>query len=268
MDRRTTVTLHTGREMPVLGLGTWELTRVTAHTVAYALDLGYRMIDTAADYGSQPGIGEALGRTGVPREEIFLVAKVEEDEDAYDATRRYLDEMRQDHADLMLIHRPPEDGVGEALWEGLARSREEGLTREIGVSNYSVDQMDRLSEAVGEVPVVNQVEWTPFGWSPSMLDHCRERDVVLQGYSPLTRAERLGDDRLARLAADRGATPAQLLLRWALQKGTVPLPKANDRDHLEENLGAFDVRLDEDGMRRLDALNEEWSALGPSLQYL
>ncbi|MFW6201412.1 MAG: aldo/keto reductase [Gemmatimonadota bacterium] len=268
MDSRSTVTLHTGREMPVIGLGTWELTYDTPENVEHALRIGYRMIDTAVDYGSQPGIGEALDRTDVPRREIFLVAKVEEDEDAYDATRRYLDEMRQDYADLILIHRPPPDGVGLGLWEGLRRAREDGLAREIGVSNFSIEQLDRLADASGEVPVVNQIEWTPFGWSAAMLDYCDERGIVIQAYSPLTRAERLNDDTLVELAAEYDATPAQILLRWAIQKGTVPLPKANRKDHQAENLGAFDFEIGEGDMATLDELNEHDSALGPTLEYL
>lgn len=268
MDRRSTLQLHTGREMPVLGLGTWELTRDTAGTVEYALNLGYRMIDTAADYGSQPGIGEALARTDIPREEIFLVAKVEEDDHAYEATRSYLGEMRQEYADLMLIHRPPPGGVGEKLWEGLVRAREDGLTREIGISNYKIEETERLIEAVGEVPVVNQIEWTPFGWSRDMLAYCRDRQIVVQAYSPLTRAERMDDERLARLANRYDATPAQILLRWALQKGTPPLPKANRKAHLEENLGTFEFRIEDEDMATLDRLNEHWSALGSSVQYL
>ncbi|MFO8153838.1 aldo/keto reductase [Thioalkalivibrio sp.] len=268
MELKSTVTLHTGRRMPVFGLGTWELTRDTAGTVERALELGYRMIDTAVDYGSQPGIGEALGRTAIPREEIFLVAKVEENDQAYEATRRYLDEMRQDYADLMLIHRPPRRGVGTDLWEGLVRAREDGLVREIGISNYSIEQMDRLTEEAGESPVVNQIEWTPFGWSREMLDACRERRVVIQAWSPLTRARRLDDDTLRRIADRRDVTPAQVLLRWALQKETVPLPKANDWDHLVENPGALDIELDDDEMAVLDGLNEHWSAVGPAVQYL
>ncbi len=268
MDRHSTLPLHTGREMPVLGLGTWELTDDTAGTVEYALERGYRMIDTAVDYGSQPGIGEALERTDRARDEIFLVAKVEEDEEAYDATRRYLDEMRQEYADLMLIHRPPPGGVGEEIWEGLVRARDDGLTRDIGVSNYSIRQMDRLVESTGEVPVANQIEWTPFGWSPDMLEYCRERSIVIQSYSPLTRADRLDDEELTEMAAEYDRTPAQLLLRWNLQKGVVPLPKANRKDHLVENVGAFDFRISEDDMEALDDLNEHYSSLGSSPQYL
>ncbi len=268
MDSHSTVPLHTGRTMPVMGLGTWELTDDTAGSVEEALQLGYRMIDTAADYGSQPGIGEALRRTEVPREAIFLVAKVEENEDAYEATRRYLGEMDQDYADLMLIHRPPPTGTGRALWEGLIRVREDGLARDIGVSNYATNQIDALVEATGEVPVVNQIEWSPFGWSADMLDYCRARDIVVQAYSPLTRTHRLGDPKLAEVAAAYDRTPAQILLRWNLQRGTVPLPKANRWDHQAENLGAFDFELDEAHMEALDGLNEHYSALGATLQYV
>lgn len=268
MDRTTTLRLHTGREMPVLGLGTWELTRDTAETVAEAIRLGYRMIDTADDYGSQPGIGEALRNPDVDRDKIYLVAKVEEDENAYESTRRSLDEMGLERADLMLIHRPPESGVGADLWEGLVRARDEGLTRDIGVSNYSIRQMEELEEATGEAPAVNQIEWTPFGWSREMLEYCQDRQIVIQGYSPLTRAERLDDERLDAIAADHHATPAQVLLRWNLERGVVPLPKANRIDHVKENLGAFDVELDLSEMNALDGMNEKWSALGPSPQYL
>lgn len=268
MDARSTVQLHTGRRMPIIGLGTWKLTRATAETVEYALEIGYRMIDTAADYGSQPGIGEALRRTGVDRKDVFLVAKVEEDEDAYEATGRYLNEMRQDYADLILIHRPPPGRIGVELWQGLMRAREAGLTRDIGVSNYTAEEIDRLVGSTGEMPVVNQIEWSPFGWSRDMLEYCRARGIVVQAYSPLTHGKRLDDERLSRLAARYGSTPAQLLLRWALQIGVVPLPKANQKDHVVENLGAFDFEISDEDMEKLSDLNERYSSLGPSLAYV
>lgn len=259
--------LNTGRTMPAMGLGTWYLTEDTAGTVEEALRLGYRMIDTAEDYGTQPGIGEALRRTDVPREEVFLVAKVEEDEDAYEATRANLDEMGQAYADLVVIQRPPDEGVGVELWRGLLRAREEGLARDIGVSNYSTGQIDALVDATGEVPAVNQIEWTPFGWSQEMLDYCRERRIIIQAYSPLTRAQRLHDERLERVAAAYDRTPAQVLLAWALRLGVAPLPKANQRAHLVENLDALEFALDDAVMDALAQLNEHASALGSSLQY-
>ena len=268
MDIHSTVRLHTGRTMPVLGLGTWELTEGTADAVEHALGLGYRMIDTSDDYGSQPGIGEALAREVVPREEIYLVAKVEEDEDAYESTRRNLAEMKQDYADLMLIHRPPDDGVGIELWQGLMRARDDGLARDIGVSNYSIEQLDELAQKSGETPVVNQIEWTPFGWSDDMLRFCRERDIVIQAWSPLTRATRLDDETLLEVAGGLVRTPAQVLIRWNLQMGTVPLPKASAKAHRAENLEVFDFELDERSMESLSALNEHDSALGEKLQYV
>jgi 2,5-diketo-D-gluconate reductase A len=151
--------------MPVLGLGTWQLTRETAATVEGTLEEGYRMIDTAVDYGSQRGIGEVLRRTEIDRADIFVVTKVEENDNAYGGVQRDLDEMQLDYADLTLIHRPPPSGAGEALWRGLMRARDEGLVRDIGVSNYSAKLVDTLAEATREMPVVNQIEWSPFGFS-------------------------------------------------------------------------------------------------------
>ena len=266
MDSRSALTLHTGRSMPVMGLGTWELTDDTAGAVEEALRLGYRMIDTAADYDTQPGIGKAIRRSDVDRDEIFLVAKVEEDEDAHEATRQYLGEMDRDHANLTLIHRPPPTGAGRELWQGLIQAREEGLTADIGVSNYSAAQIDELVDATGETPVVNQIEWSPFGWSADMLDYCRERNIVIQAYSPLTRTKRLNEEKLAGVAAEYDKTPAQILLRWNLQLGVVPLPKANRKDHQVENLGVFDFEISEAHMETLKDLNEYYSSLG-SLPY-
>jgi len=266
IDSRSTLPLRTGRSMPVIGLGTWQLTDETADTVEEALRRGYRMIDTSGDYGTQPAVGEAARRSGVDRDEVFLVTKVEEDEDAYESTRRNLGELGGERADLVLIHRPPEEGAGVELWEGLIRAKEEGLATDIGVSNYTADQIDELVEATGETPVVNQVEWSPFGWSPQLLDYCRERGIVIQAYSPLTRARRLDDETLAEVAAAYGKTPAQVLLRWNLQMGIAPLPKANRWDHVAENLDVFDFEIGEAHMRELNEVNERFSVLG-SLPY-
>lgn len=268
MKAHSTLPLHTGREMPVMGLGTWQLTHDTPGTVEEALRLGYRMIDTAVDYYTQPGIGEAIRRSDLDRREIYLVTKVEEDEDAYEGTVRDLRELGLDYVDLMLIHRPPPSGVGRELWEGLIRAREDGLARDIGVSNYSIEQIEELVDATGEVPVVNQIEWTPFGWSPEMLDYCRERGILVQAYSALTRAKRLDEERLLAMAAEYGKTSAQLLIRWNLQLGTPPIPKANRRDHLAENLDVFDFEIGEEHMAELGRLNEQWSSLGLSLAYV
>jgi diketogulonate reductase-like aldo/keto reductase len=259
---RETVTLAGGAEMPRLGLGTWELTGSDAEEGAeHALAIGYRMIDTSGDYGSQPGIAEALRSAPVDREDVFLVSKVEEDEDAYASTGSKLEELGVEQLDLCLIHRPPPSGVGEELWEGLLRARQDGLAREVGVSNYTAEQIDALAETTGELPAVNQVEWSPFGHSRDLLDHAAEKGIVIQAYSPLTRGERLDDETLKEIGARHEKTPAQVLLRWSLQSGTVPLPKAASAEHREENLDVFDFALDDAEMRALGALNEHYSAL-------
>jgi 2,5-diketo-D-gluconate reductase A len=262
----STLPLLSGESMPVLGLGTWQLKHDTAGTVAEALRLGYRLIDTSGDYGTQPGVGEGIYRSGIGRDEIFLTTKVEETDDAYDATVRALRELGLELAGLMLIHRPPRSGAGRELWEGLIRARDDGLTRDIGVSNYTIEQMDELMRATGEPPAVNQIEWSPFGWSPDMLSWCRERGILIQAYSPLTRGRRLDDPRLVEMAAEYGKTAAQLLLRWSLQLGTVPLPKANQYEHLVEHAKVFDFEIREVDMERLDQLNQVYSSLG-SLPY-
>lgn len=268
MDIGSTFRLRSGRETPVLGLGTWQLTKDTPATVELALALGYRMIDTSGDYGTQPGIGRGLKRSDLGRDRIFLVTKVEENEDAYEATADNLSELGVEYADLMLIHRPPNRGAGVELWEGLLRAQKDGLTNDVGVSNYSIEQIEELIEATGELPAVNQIEWSPFGWSREMLDYCRRNEIVIQAYSPLTRIERLDDEKVSEIAQSHGKTPAQTVIRWNLQLGVAPLPKANRPDHLEENLDVFDFELTDGEMRELGELNEGWSSLGGSLQYV
>jgi 2,5-diketo-D-gluconate reductase A len=258
----TTLTLAGGAEMPALGLGTWQLTGEDAAAgIEHALSIGYRLIDTSGDYGNQPRIAEALRSSPVSREEVFLISKVEEDEDTHASTQDKLEELAVERLDLCLLHRPPPSGAGEALWEGLIAAKADALTREIGVSNYSSAQIDRLIEATGERPAVNQVEWSPFGYSDELLAHASRNEIAIQAYSPLTRGERLADETVRELGSRHGKTPAQVLLRWSLQVGAAPIPKASSPAHREENANLFDFELDDGEMRRLGALNEHYSAL-------
>ena len=252
--------LRSGRQMPVLGLGTWQLKPDTRSSVQHAIHTGFRMIDTSGDYGTQRDVGEAI--RGVDRAAVFVVTKVEEDEDAYDAARRNVEELQLDHVDLVLLHRPPERGVGVKLWKGLMRARREGVTREIGVSNYSAEQIEKLTSSTGEAPAVNQVEWTPFGHSDRMLGFCRNNGIQLQAYSPLTRGQRLDEPHLKTIAWRHDKTPAQVLIRWNLQLGVVPLPKARLEAHQREDFDVFDFDLSEHEMSELGSLNERYSSLG------
>ena len=261
------VTLRTGREMPVIGLGTWMLTSHTTESVQHAFELGYCMVDTSSDYMTQPGIGKALRRYDRPRASLFISMKVEPEDNGYEATRRNLEELKLAYVDLVLIHRAPEKGVGEKLWEQLMRARADGLTRDIGVCSYKIAQLKTLAESTGEMPAVHQLEWSPFGHSLDMLSFCRAQEIALQAYSPLTRGKRLKDERLVEIAGKYGKSPAQVILRWDLQHGVVPIPKAYREDHQRQNLDIFDFVLDDIDMGTLDGLNEQFSAL-EKLDYL
>jgi diketogulonate reductase-like aldo/keto reductase len=230
--------------------------------VQNALDIGYRLMDTSGDYGSQPGIGQALKASALKRDEFYVVTKVEDYENAYESVRKSLQELQLDFADLVLIHYPPRTGdAGEDLWNGLLRARDDGYVKDIGVSNYSTKLIDELIAAAGEIPAVNQIEWSPFGYSRNMYDYCREKEILIQAYSPITRKLRLNDGPLNEVAKRYKKTPAQIILRWNIQMRTVPLPKASQKSHLKENFDVFDFELSDDDMVKVSSFNERYSSL-------
>jgi len=255
MNINSKLTLHTGNKMPVIGLGTY-LLKDPAKSVAQAINLGYRLIDTSGDYGSQPGVAQAIKKVAVPRDLLYVVTKVEETEDAFESAHKQVAELQTDYADLILLHRPPKTGPGIELWEGLIKAKAEGLTKDIGVSNYRPDQIDELIRATGEVPVVNQVEWTPFGHNQKMLDYCNQHKIIMHAYWPLTHGEKLDDRQLNDIAKRNGKSCSQTILRWDLQLGIVPIPKANSAEHLEQNLDVFDFELSDEDMTAIDELNQ------------
>lgn len=261
MESDSKIKLHTGRRIPIIGLGTWGLNKDTANTIVEALRMGYQMIDTSGDYGTQTGIGKGLKQSGIDRDEYYIVTKIENYEDALDATRKNLSELQLDYVDLMLIHHPPQNSSGEFIWDELIEAKRMGLVIDIGVSNYSEDQIQDLIDHSGITPVVNQIEWSPFGWSQHMLDYCRENKIAVQAYSPLTHARRMNNSEIEDIADEYNKSPAQILIRWCLQCGTIPIPKANSLDHLEENLDVFDFELSRSDIERLDKLNGNYSAL-------
>ncbi len=267
MDKDSARQLLTNNNMPIIGLGTWQLTINTVDTISYAIELGYGLIDTSSDYGTQPGIGEAIKNIVIDKNKLYITTKVEETDDSYERTKSNLKELQLDYIDLMLIHRPPVIGAGEKLWEGLITAKKEGLVRDIGVSNYSIPLIEELIKKSDEIPAVNQIEWSPFGHSQEMWDFCSEKDIIIQAYSPLTRTKRLSDKILNEIAKKYGKSPAQILIRWNLQFGTVPIPKANQKEHLEEDLNVFDFEIDKEDMMSLSGLNEHYSCLG-SLPYV
>ena len=252
--------LNDGHAIPALGLGVWQSPpgRVTREAVRYALQLGYRHVDTARIYGNEGDVGQALRESGVPREEVFVVTKLwNQDHGPARARRAFEDSLAAlglDYVDLFLIHWPVERRRLES-WKALEEFKREGRARSIGVSNYTVRHLDELLNAAEIPPAVNQVEFHPFLVQDELLAHCRGRGIVLTAYSPLAHGEGLNNPTLAALGARHGKTAAQVMIRWAIQRGTSVIPKSTRRERIHENALVFDFQLDADEMRQIDALD-------------
>jgi diketogulonate reductase-like aldo/keto reductase len=250
------VPLGDGGRIPLLGFGTWQLRgREAYEATRWALEAGYRHIDTATGYGNEAEVGAALRDSGVPREEVFITTKMPPDHVGRE--RRTLEEslakLGTDDVDLWLVHWPPGGTAGVDSWRAFIEMRERGLARAIGVSNYSLAQIDELTQATGATPAVNQIKWSPFQFDRAMLDGCRSRGVVVEGYSPF-RAARLDHPVLRRIAEEHGKTPAQIIVRWHIQHRVVVIPKSARRDRIVANIDVLDFALAPDEMAALDEL--------------
>ena len=249
--------LADGNEIPLLGLGVWQVPNgpETENAVRWALELGYRHIDTAQAYGNEESVGRALRDSSVPREEVFVTTKfypAREDPEA--EAQRSLERLGVDQLDLYIIHWP--QGGPTWAWPGMERAHELGYARSIGVSNYSVSQLDELMSVAETPPVVNQVQFSPFEYRRKLLEACEERNLALEAYSPLGTGRHLSDGRVRQIAERVGRTPAQVLLRWCVQRDLVVITKSTHRERIEENAQIFDFTLSDGDMAELDALDE------------
>jgi diketogulonate reductase-like aldo/keto reductase len=257
-----TVKIGDGVEMPMIGFGTWQLKGRKAYdAVLYALQIGYRHIDTATMYGNEEEVGRALRDSGVPRDEVFVTTKLPPDragraEQTLDASLRALDVQA---VDLWLLHWPTNDRTLVSTWEKLLAARAAHKARAVGVSNFSTAQLDEVTKATGEKPAVNQIPWSPWQHSAQRLAEHRERGIVLEGYSPFKRSD-LNSPVLAEIAAAHGRTPAQVVLRWHLQHDIVVIPKSVTPDRIKENLDVDTFTLAAEQMIALDKLYlQPWS---------
>lgn len=261
VDPSAAVTLRRGQVLPLLGFGTWQIDGDIAYrAVLDALELGYRHIDTATIYGNEAAIGSALVESGVARESVFVTTKVPGNAtDARATLEQSLSDLRVDFVDLWLLHWPPSQSYEPTpntsiqLFEEMVDARDSGLTRAVGVSNFSLAEIDHLIAANGEAPEVNQIPWSPFRYFPMLSTEPAKREIVLEGYSPL-HTSRLDDPRLVALAAGNGVTPAQVILRWHLQHRIVVIPRSTHRERIAENAAVFDFCLDDAAMKLLDHL--------------
>ena len=243
-----------GTLMPLLGLGVWRIPGPeTERAVRWALDAGYRHVDTAAAYGNEEGVGLGVRGSGLPRDDVFVATKLRP---GRGPARRQLEESLRtlglDHVDLYLIHWA---GRGaEHLWPEMERLHADGLARAIGVSNYGPELLRRTVASARVPPMVNQIEWHAGAFSRAELSAHRELGVVLESYSPLGHGRLLDHPGVAEVAGRLGATPAQVLVRWCLERNIPTIPKSRSRERIVENAGALDLELSAGDMARLDAL--------------
>ena len=252
----TTRTLSNGTELPQLGLGVWQVRDgvETERAVTWALEAGYRLIDTAQAYRNEASVGKAIRESGIPREEIFLTTKFYPGgKDARVEAEKSLERLGTDYLDLYLIHWP--QGGPTWAWPAMEAAVDGGLTKGIGISNFSAAELAELGKVARIQPVVNQVQFSPFEYRAKLVEACEAAGVVVQAYSPLGTGRHLDEPVVTRFAEETGHTPAQVLIRWAIQKGLSVIPKSIHQDRIVENFDVFGFELDEGAMAGLDGLD-------------
>lgn len=253
-------TLNNGVTMPWLGLGVWKTKEgeEVIQSVKSAIAAGYRSIDTAAIYGNEEGVGQAIRESGVSRDELFITTKVWNDDQGYEKTLQAFETSRKklglDIVDLYLVHWPGKDKYLET-WKALIHLQKEGLVRSIGVSNFQIRHLQHIIEDTGVVPVVNQVELHPLLSQKELLGYARENHIVLEAWSPLMQGN-LDQPALAQIAEKYGKTTAQVILRWDIQNGVIVIPKSIKDHRIRENAGIFDFELSAEDMAAIDGLNQ------------
>jgi 2,5-diketo-D-gluconate reductase A len=244
-------------QMPMIGFGTWQLRgRAGREALRSALEAGYRHIDTATMYGNEADVGHAVAASGLARDEVFITTKLPSGRAGRERATlaASLRALGTSYVDLWLVHWPPPGRMLVPVWREFLALRDDGRARAIGVSNYSLAQIDRLTEATGQAPAVNQIPWSPARYNAALLAGHRERGVAVEGYSPL-KGTNLASPVLAEIAAAHGATPAQVVLRWHLEHGVTVLVKSVNPERIAANIEALRFSLDPGEVARIDALS-------------
>lgn len=255
--------LNMGATMPAIGFGTWELKpdRVAQAAVLSALEAGYRLIDTASIYGNETAVGAAIRQSGLPRDELFVTTKLWNTDQGYDQTlracRQSLDKLQLDYLDLYLIHWPATKLRFES-WRAFRQLLADGLIKAAGVSNFTIDHLKQLAEQSQLVPAVNQVEFHPFIYEQqqALLAYCRQQNILIEAYSPLSRLGSEQPEELERIVERLGVTPQQVVLRWCIQHGTLPLPRSAQPDHIKSNFEVFGFELSAEDMEGLNGISD------------
>ncbi|MHA1679528.1 MAG: aldo/keto reductase [Promethearchaeota archaeon] len=273
IEETTRRKLNNGSSIPVIGFGTYcapPRDRVRG-AVELAIKIGYRLIDTAMVYSNEKFVGQALANPefiemGVKRSDLFITTKVYKDALRYDAVRDSLEESLEylglERVDLVLIHRPLTD-FNVAAWHVLEDLQNEGLATSIGVSNFIIRHLDALKESSTTTPSVNQIELHPFFHRKNLIKYCVDQGTLVEAYSPLALGKRFEHPGLVELAARYGKTPAQVMIRWSIQHGFVPIPRSMSEPHIRENFDVFDFTLSRDEMDEMDTWNEDFMVISP-----
>ncbi|HEX5984613.1 MAG TPA: aldo/keto reductase [Solirubrobacterales bacterium] len=257
------LTLHDGVGMPQLGFGTWQIpAEETQQRVEEALAVGYRHVDTAAVYGNEEGVGAAVAATGVRREDVFVTTKLWNSSQGYDRALRAFDKslerLGSGYVDLYLIHWPlPSKDLFLDTWRAFERIKEEGGARSIGVSNFRIEDLERLEQEAEQLPTVNQIELHPRLQQPDLRAWHADHQIATEAWSPLAQGDLLRDGTIETVAAHHHRSPAQVILRWHLQIGNVVIPKSSNPERIRQNFEVFDFELSEDDMAAIERLDAD-----------
>jgi len=251
------VELNNGVQIPRLGFGTWELARQSViEPVKWALEKGIRLIDTASIYANEKYVGKAIKDSKIPRDEIFVTSKVWNTDQGYEKTLKAFDDslgrLELSYLDLYLIHWP--NKLSTETWKALEQIYKDGRTKAIGVSNFTIKDLEKILKDFKIVPVLNQIKMHPLKLSENknLIDFCQERDIKIEAYSPLTHGENIGHHKFMEIAEKYNKTVPQILIRWSIQKGFICIPRSSNKDHIEQNVNIFDFHLSEKDMTLLD----------------
>ena len=267
------IKLHDGTTIPQLGFGVFQVPPAeTADVVSRALEVGYRHIDTAEMYGNEAGVGEAIKTSGLPREELYITSKLNNGFHEPDAARKAfaetLDKLGLDQIDLFLIHWPLPtryDGDFVSTWKTMLEFVEDGRAASVGVSNFQPDHLDRIVEETGVAPVINQIEVHPFFGNEAARAANQRHDVRTEGWAPIAKGKVNEDDTIKAIAEQVGKTPAQVALRWAIQRGDIVFPKSTRTERMQENFDLFDFELTDDQVTQISGLDRgEEGRTGPN----
>jgi diketogulonate reductase-like aldo/keto reductase len=265
LNLRSSKTLYNRATIPILGFGTYKIPDDDIEIpLLSALEAGYRLIDTAAIYGNESGIGAAIKTFGIRKEEVFITTKVWNDDQGYESTLKSfnssLERLQMDYVDLYLIHWPfidweTKEHKRKETWLALEEIYKSGKAKAIGVSNFAIRHLEEIKSYAKILPMVNQFEMHPFYLQPKLLEYCQENKIVTQSWSPLTQNKRLFDQRITAIAQKYNKSNAQILLRWNLQHGSIVIPKSTHLERIKENTEMFDFEISKDDMVLLDNLN-------------